>query len=178
MDFSLFFRRFLVGLSTLCLLFLVSGCFSEPDLVILNHNKPLFVELYVVNESGGEMVALTTSDVYENLTGFMLGSNNGNWSNYDAGVVVPLSDFYEVDYSISFSGGNNNLYGISVGVDGVKSNFCYSHRTTFGEYISTVGGTCILNLTSGSVLTLMMADEADPIFVPAIYMVQFRVVQI
>ena len=152
-----------------------SGC--SPDVVLYkNHNN--YGEMWFVNENG-TTTNLTGTDVYNNITGMSDGYNNGLSLINGNYLNVSQAGLYKIDYGISFKGGNNQLYGMAIGINGIaQQNRCYAHRTTTSNAVGNVGSSCIMNLTKGNRITLMIADESGVVASPDIYMAGLAILRV
>lgn len=133
-------------------------------------------EIFIYNESGF-VVDLTDPEVYVNVTGFSMGDFRGVKMFDGAGFIISEPGFYQIDGTISFSGGAGGDYGLIVAknFDINSSRNCYVRRSTSGGAIGNVGISCIDYYASEDVITFMMDDEGDPVFDPSIYMANVNI---
>lgn len=132
--------------------------------------------MFSVNESG-RTLSLPATDVYVNVTG-MNGSFVNGVTFSEPYLNVNAPGLYKIDWSVSFSGGASNLYGIAVGKNGERQLPCYTHRTTSSVGLGNTGASCILNLTVNDKITIVIADEASPTNDPSIFMANLAMIRV
>ncbi len=142
-----------------------SGLDIEGDLNQVSGNSTInmvYGEMWNHTDAGFT-VDLITQMVYENITNLKVGLNNG-FSFSSSKLTTLISGVYKADYSISFSGSANSEIGFDVGISGIEQNQTHAHRKIgTGGDIGNVGGTGIITLNAGDVITLMARDEAAPV---------------
>jgi len=117
-------------------------------------------EMYTYDSTTATTFA--ASDVYYNITVDMaVGELNG--FTYSSGVLtVPETGVYRCGFSDSFSGGNNIEFHAAIGINGVRSQMCHIQRKLgAGGDVGVAAGSCVLSLTAGDDLTLMMENVDD-----------------
>lgn len=71
--------------------------------------------------------------------------------------TVAVTEIYEVQYSISFSGGGGKLYETGISIDNTMHNACRTERKlgAAGD-VGNTAATCIVSLTAGEVVKVEM----------------------
>lgn len=153
------FRNIVKGVSPLFFLFLVFlvGC---TKVAVIPQSPVQYGSMFLANATG-VTIPLNVTDEFKNITMLEEGFTKGTTFVPDM-LVMNDSGLYKVDWSISFVGGNNNLYTLSVGVNGLTQLPCSSYRTTTSNAIGNTGASCILNLSINDEVSLMVSDEANP----------------
>lgn len=122
-----------------------------------------YAEMFIFNETGGNVVIINDEDVFYNLTDFTQGETNDVLFNAGNSFIIQKEGVYAIDFSISFSGGGSDLYGVTVLKNNVPQNNLYIHRKlgASGD-VGNAGGTGILTLNVGDIVNLAIEDEAAP----------------
>lgn len=143
---------------------LISGC---SDTYIINKSN-YYGGIWAINTSG-MIVNITVSDIYYNIT---LNSPEVNSTEIKGvsinktttTITINQSGLYDVFGHISASGGNNQFYGLALGINYDpnvgKNNGCYDMRTTTTSAVGGFTFHCLARLNRGDILNLMVDDEA------------------
>jgi len=145
----------------------LTGCTSDNYYLFSNS---VYGSMYLVNETG-RVIVLNGTDIYSKITDLNSNLNyNVDFSNNS--LIINYAGIYKIDYGISFSGGSNSVYGLSIAINNTKYLPCYVHRTTSaGMGIGNVGSSCLASLNVNDSISLIIGDEAGIIANPSIYMV-------
>lgn len=123
------------------------------------------------HNDSGYVISLSGVGKYYNITQmqFMYGNKTALYSNF--GLSIQEIGIYECNYGVSFSSQVSNAeYDFAVLLNGVSRNMTHSHRTigTTGQYGNT-GGVGLINVSmAGSIVSIGVADEANPVTNPTI----------
>lgn len=114
----------------------------------------------------GLTVSISDQLNYFNVTGGTAGVlHNCNFTN-DYLIVGETGD-YLVNWGLGFSGGANDLYEVTILIDGKEQNPCETHRKLgAGGDQGSASSTCIVSLTAGEGVNIGIQNEdstADPI---------------
>ncbi len=127
---------------------------SDGDVI---YNK-YYGEMYIYDSTTATTFA--SLGVYYNITQGMTQGQLSGFTYSNGVLTVPKTGYYRCDHSISFSGTPNNEYHSAVGVNGVRQTNCHTARSlgATGD-VGNVGVTCLLSLSSGDKITIMMENE-------------------
>lgn len=142
--------------------FLSDATFGGDVLVLGNLTGNLLYGEMWNDTLNGSVTLLIGKGNFTNITGLIAGSTNG--MQFAEGGLVALRDgTYKIDYGVSFAGGNSDDYKFTVGVNGAGMNGskCTTYRTTSNNALGNTGTSCILSLSFGDLLTLMVQDYAS-----------------
>ena len=145
-------------------LLFVSGC-SDTYLI----KEPKYYGSIHDRNTSGMLVSIPSSGVYYNITlltpkvksselkGFTYNENKTT-------LIVNYTGLYNVFAHISTSGGNNQFYGVALGVNYDESigklYGCYDMRTTTTISVGGFTFQCLIRLNRGDILNLRVDDEA------------------
>jgi len=111
-----------------------------------------YVAAYQHNETG-HLLVIDETDTYYNFTGWNVTHQVGFSSN-GADALILYDGDYKIDYSISFSGGANTEYHLTIFVNDDEKYEChFARKIGTGGDVGNGGATCILSLVSGDVIT-------------------------
>lgn len=130
-------------------------------------------QIYNKSEAGYSL-NLITVNVYENVTGMIRGDNNGFDNVSDVGLKAEVSGTYAVNYDLTFEG--NGEYGLSIFKNGVQESDCYNLGSASVGTHQSFSGSCIVTMTAGQFLTLMIDDHVNPVTDPTIHIARIRAV--
>ncbi len=138
-----------------------------------------YINVWNVTEDGF-VIDLITPEWYVPVMGLNISTQKDMNLSYGEIITVLESAVYKVDWSVSFAGqaGATYSWGIAVNDSINKTRECYAQRSTTGEQIGNIGGTCILNLSIFSTLAIMVDDESNPVKDPTIYAISISVHEI
>lgn len=108
----------------------------------------------------GQVITITTVNVDVAITGNTEGSLF-NVLHTDGELTIQDPGTYKIDYSVSFSGSAGREIEFSVCKDGSRQPNTTCHRTLGGNDTGNVGGTGIIDLQIGEVITLEVRNETD-----------------
>ncbi len=132
-----------------------------------------------INNQDGVIIDLITLNVWENITNFTNTKLNGFSFANNQSLTSQFSGVYGIDYSISFADSANSELGFVVGINGVEQNQTRSQRKIgTGGDIGNTGGTGIIELNVGDVVTLMARDENNPVADITISSSNFKIVRV
>ena len=126
------------------------------------------------NYSSGQslkVIDLTDAGQYHNVTGLVVGDLNGviftddTSANGGSKLTTTVSGTYEVNMQISFEAtAAGGLYGFSLGHNSDQNTHreCYARKQGTGV-ADVVSISCIMTLTAGDYVSLMVEDEQDPV---------------
>jgi hypothetical protein len=118
-------------------------------------------EMYYHNDAG--TLDFSTNTDLINVTGL----TNGVFSNMalnetDGSITVIDADTYTCDASVSFQSASAGDFDHHLGVNGIDQDKCHaSRRIGTGTDTGNIGMTCILELSSNDVITLMVNSAAS-----------------
>jgi hypothetical protein len=118
-------------------------------------------EMYYHNDVG--TLDFATNNALINVTGL----TNGVFSNMtldetDGSITVIDADTYTCDASVSFQAASAGDFDHHLGVNGTDQDKCHaSRRIGTGTDTGNIGMTCILELSAGDVITLMVNSAAS-----------------
>lgn len=121
-------------------------------------------EMYIYDNAVA--TSFTSANIYYNITqGITQGLLDG--FTYSSGILtVPKTGVYRCGSSISFSGTASNEYHSAIGVNGIRSTKCHNSRVIgTGGDVGNVGVSCLLSLTNGDEITIMVENidtASDP----------------
>jgi hypothetical protein len=113
-------------------------------------------EMYYHNDAG--TLDFSTNTALINVTGLINGVfSNMTLSDTDGSITVIDTDTYTCDASVSFQSASAGDFDHHLGVNGVDQDKCHANRRIgTGTDTGNIGMTCILELTAGDVITLMV----------------------
>jgi len=155
-----YFNGFIVFLVLIFLLMLFQGD-AVYSLFFSEVGQTTTGEMYLYN-STGYLFPIPSHSIYYNLSNLTQGElYNVNFS--DGYLIINEPGLYSVDYSISFSGGANNVYGIAIYHNENNARDCYTRRKLgAGGDVGNAGGTCTLNMTKTDYINMRLEDETNP----------------
>ena len=170
----------MISLAVLGLFLAGCGAYDEivldsPDKVV---NLPVYASMWNRSSAGVEVVLGGVGN-YTNITHLREGEINGfNYTDSVLTVLYPGS--YKIDWFMSFSGGNNNQYGMLVARNYNQniSRPCYVQRDTGAGSKGVVSASCILMLNASDTLSFLIEDEANPLANPTIYSIGVSVLRV
>lgn len=139
---------------------------TEPNVIMypIGYGETAHADIWNYT-SVGYTVPITSSDVYVNVTGLVPQNlHNFKYNTTLSTLTVQIPGTYSIDWSMSFSGGNNNEYGMGVvkNYNMSMSRECYARRTTSSNAVDSVSGHCVMNLYPNDKLSFQVDDEANP----------------
>lgn len=136
----------------------VIGC-TRTTVITPGYPHPqVFGEYSFYNETPNT-ITFPSANTYVNLTStnVCLGSN-GMCDTYALNIMQ--TGYYNVEWHISFGGGPTVEYHGTIGVNGLEREECHGARVIgTGGDVGNFGGTCILYLSYGDRLTLMVENK-------------------
>ena len=135
--------------------------------------------------SDGWAFAIPDSSIYYNITDISEAEDlNGfthtleTQANGGSYLTAQVSGKYKIDARVSFSGGNNQLYGYGVSKNGIIQRDCYTRRSTSTTNTARGGAGCIISLSVGDKIGVQIEDEAGVTAGVTIYSINLNLVRI
>ncbi len=156
---------------------LISGNFSTGEVFILGNLSAnlIFGEMYIFDNNASTPV---TQNIYSNVTQNMSAGLLNGVVFQNGRLNIMVDGFYNIEFSASFFGQANNEYHTVIGINAFRSTKCHNARKigTAGD-IGDTGGNCILDLTTGDRLTLMI-ENTDSGSNPTVRYANVKIVRI
>jgi len=162
LSFALVMASFQIEITN-CSSSLNSTCYSYP--IVSNTTGAYYGGMYNYSNLGWTF-SMPNYGVYYNLTNFTAESLNGFTFSKNR-LYATNTGTYQMMGSISAQFGNSGLYGMAISKNGQNpetdspTQKCYSRITGTGGQ-TEVMSFCIMNLTAGDYVTLVVDDEANP----------------
>lgn len=143
-------------------LFLVS-CTTERTIVLPDAASKAYGFVFFHDEDIARELVLGSANVYVPIN-FSSGCTSLNMVCDSWNVTIERQGIYMLDYHTSFENGANREFHVSAGLNGVaKLHECHSSRKIgTGGDIGSMSGNCILTLSLGDVISLLVENEAAP----------------
>lgn len=134
-------------------------------------------EMYSFNEFDPTQVVISDANEYYQIP---LGDGERLDILYDDGnLIIQSAGEYLINYTVSFEGGVNSLYGISVGLNHARQENCYAHRQIgTAADVGDASGNCFLDLAVGDKVVLFIEDETTPVSNAYIHMANLSIEQV
>lgn len=146
-------------LSTLFIL----GCTNkelEPRYINVNTEPNIYGEIYSKNNI--IPTNITGVDTYENVSeGVIPGLLKGMINRSGQLLVIEESGVYSAVSSYSAIGGNNKVFHLAIGVNGLDSNKCHIPRKISANDQGGWSISCLLNLSVGDTVGVMVENVND-----------------
>ena len=117
--------------------------------------------------SDGWEFPIPSDSIYYNITNISMSEDLNGFShtqetqpNGGSYLTAQVAGKYKLDARVSFSGGNNQLYGYGVSKNGIIQRDCYTRRTTSTTDVARGGVGCIVSLNVGDKIGIQIEDEA------------------
>lgn len=148
----------MIRYSLFILLFLLAACARDVVLIQETPHPNIYAAGSFYSEAGYTFT-IDTAGQYYNLTLFDNVMSQG-LNVQDNKSVVIYDGVYSIQYHMSFGGGPTIEYHMSIGVNGLEKEECHGARVIgTGGDVGNMGGTCLLSLEAGDVVTLMVENE-------------------
>lgn len=120
-----------------------------------------FAEQFFHNDLG-ETFTISAANVSYNYTIMQFGNFNG-FHNESGFMAAEVGGTYKVDASISFSGGANAEYFMTIWVANMELDNCHAHRRlgATGD-LGNMGLTCMANINPGDKVNIRITDVVNP----------------
>lgn len=140
------------------LLLFAAGCAREMVLIQETPHPNIYAAGSFYSETGYTF-PIAASGTYYNLTLFDNVLYQGLDVQDNKSVVI-YDGVYSIQYHMSFSGGPTIEYHMAIGVNGEEKTECHGARVIgTGGDVGNMGGTCLLSLVNGDVVTVMVENE-------------------
>lgn len=107
----------------------------------------------------GQTFPINASGQYYNITLFNRVLSQGVGVSDNKSMIL-YDGVYSFNYHMSFGGGATVEYHMSIGVNGIEKDECHGARVIgTGGDVGNMGGSCLLYLSAGDVVTVMVENE-------------------
>lgn len=142
-------------------LFFLSSCAAERTIVLPDAASKSYGFVFFHDENFQELMVpgpniYTPINLSDGCSSLNMGCDSWN-------LTVQREGVYMLDFHTSFSDGANREFHISIGVDGVAQHTeCHSARKIgTGGDVGSMSGNCLLSLSPGDVVSLLVENEAS-----------------
>lgn len=144
--------------SLFILLLFVAGCARDVVLIQETPGPQVYAAGSFYSETGYTF-NISAAGEYYNLTIFDQAISQGLDVQDNKSVVIH-DGVYALQYHMSFGGGPSIEYHMAIGVNGEEKQECHGARVIgSGGDVGNMGGTCLLYLVNGDVVTVMVENE-------------------
>lgn len=138
----------------------------------------IYGEMYFLDEVSPTTITITDANTYYQITGLSAGTLNG-FSINDSNLTATQTGLYKLDYHVSFSGGSNNVFDLTIGINHAEQTNCENLRKIgTSADVGNIGGTCFVSISAADKIVLFIEDETTPTTNAKIYSVNINLIRI
>lgn len=136
-----------------------------------------YAEMYIQNYTNPKVISIASNETYVIIEGFTAGESQGTTINGN-NFTIEKDGTYKAEYTMGFSGGNAGDYEAEMTVNAATQKHCSLHRTTSNNAIGDATLSCIMTLTTGDQVCIMIEDLTSPAQDIEIVSANFAIIEI
>ena len=153
----------MLSVAVILLLIVMAGGAQYHGLSNLDNVTPdSYAQIYI-DATPGPALALTTAGTFYQVITYTSGEVFANTVNGGAGTITVGADsagVYSVQYSVSYTSSNQEIYHFSVFVGAVQHNQCsLEDKAANASDVTNVSSSGIISLAAGDVVSLRVSAE-------------------